>query len=91
MLVNDALAANIRSMRARKRLQQADVSDRVSALGYKWTRQTVSEIERCERRLLAEEVYALALVLETTIGSLMDMPGDVLFPNGHRVLNGTPG
>lgn len=89
MNINDALAANLRSMQARKRLQQSDVAERMSALGYSWRRQTVSQVMRGERRVLAEEVYALALTLETTVSSLIEMPDDAHFPNG-AALSGIP-
>ena len=88
MLISDALAANIRSMRARKRLGQADVSERMQALGFTvWRRQTVANVEQGKRRVTAEEVIALALIFGTTAGSLLDLSanGTVLFPCGQEV------
>jgi len=42
------------------------------ALGFQeWVRQTVSKVERGERRVTAEEACGLAYALETTIGRLM--------------------
>jgi transcriptional regulator with XRE-family HTH domain len=40
-------------------------------LGYTyWTRQTLSKVERGNRRVLADEIPGLALALETSIGRL---------------------
>ena len=70
--IRDELAANIRAARARKRLQQSDVVTGMHALGFtEWHRQTVSRVERGERRVLAEEICALATVLETSVAALM--------------------
>lgn len=68
----EVIAANIRATRARKRLLQADVVDRMRALGYTdWHRQTLGKVERGERRLTAEELPALAWSLETNISVLL--------------------
>lgn len=90
MHINDALAANFRSARARKQLYQADVSERMRALGYtSWRRQTVATVEKGERRLTAEEIFGLAFVFETSVMSLMDLSGNgaVLFPNDRDILS----
>jgi hypothetical protein len=50
-----------------------------------WHRQTISRVELGERRLVAEEVFALAVVLQTSIPRLMGYLGDekgVEFPTG---------
>lgn len=36
-----------------------------------WTRQTVSKVERGDRRVLADEIPGLAYALQTTISALM--------------------
>ena len=42
------------------------------ALGYTyWTRQTMSKVERGDRRVLAEEIPGLAYALMTSISALM--------------------
>lgn len=41
-------------------------------LGYKWKRQTVSELERGERRLLAEELIGIAMALKIPASRLLD-------------------
>ena len=49
------LAGNIAAARVRRRLQQSDLADRMRALGWKWVRQTVGEVENNNRRLTAED------------------------------------
>ena len=59
------------------------------ALGYgEWRYQTVGAIERGKRRIMAEEIMALAQVLETNAPALMSPAGDggdVRFPSGDRI------
>ena len=46
--------SNIRATRARKKLDQADVSERMRKLGYtSWHRQTLGKVDRGERKLAA--------------------------------------
>jgi transcriptional regulator with XRE-family HTH domain len=68
---SEILAANIRVARAYLHLSQASVARRMTALGYRWTRQTVSEVEANDRRVLAEEVFALGFVLQTPVPFLL--------------------
>jgi transcriptional regulator with XRE-family HTH domain len=82
------LAGNIAAARVRRRLQQSDLADRMRALGWKWVRQTVGEVEGNNRRLTAAELYGLAVALEVSIPQLMapsDPDGAVVFPNGHAI------
>jgi transcriptional regulator with XRE-family HTH domain len=73
----DALLENIRATRARKKLDQADISERMRKLGYEsWHRQTLGKVERGERRLAASEILGLALALETNIPVLLPGPPD---------------
>jgi 8-oxo-dGTP diphosphatase len=65
------LARNIASVRVRLRLQQSDLADRMRALGWKWVRQTVGEVENDRRRLTAEEILGVAISLETTMQRLL--------------------
>ena len=65
-IAREAIIDNVRAYRARRRLDQADVVMAMRALGYtNWHRQTMSKVERGERRLLAEEIIGLARVLAT--------------------------
>ena len=83
------LAANVRAARARAGLGQEMAAARMRALGYtEWRYQTVGAVERGKRRLTAEEVMALAQVLETNLVALMSPAGEdgeVRFPSGDRV------
>jgi hypothetical protein len=67
----EILAANIRVARARLHISQASVARRMAALGYRWTKQTVSEVEMNDRRVLAEEAFALGFVLQTPVPFLL--------------------
>src|ERR1700722_13919669 len=70
----EVLASNIRSARARLRIGQESLAARMRALGYDaWIRQTVGSTERDKnaRRPTAEEIFGLALALETTVQQLM--------------------
>lgn len=81
------LAANIRAARTRKGLGQESVAARMRALGHDaWIRQTVSSTEKARRRVTAEEIFALAWALETSISALMAATSDdktVDLPGGH--------
>ncbi len=91
------LTINLRVARAVADLSQADVGERMRALGFgSWLRQTMSTVEKGKRRVTAEEVAALALCLETTVPRLMIPRADtadqpVKFPSGiviqpHRII-----
>jgi len=90
---DDVLTANLRRIRAGKRLGQATVTGRMRALGFTaWHRQTVGKIERGERRVLAAEILGLALALETSVGVLMDPGPDderIDLPSGDAITAGS--
>ena len=68
----EVLARNIRSARSRIDIGQESVAARMQDLGYSaWVRQTVGSTERGRLRPTAEEIFALAIVLETTVQRLM--------------------
>lgn len=81
------LAANIRAARVRKSLDQAVVVDRMRALGFAaWHRQTMGKVERGERRVMAQEIFGLALAMEVSMPLLMTAAGQndvVELPNGQ--------
>ena len=83
------LAANVRAIRARKRLDRSAIADRMKALGHSnWYPATVGKVERGDRRLLAEELLTLAIVMDTTVGLLttvQDEDGPVELPSGLTV------
>jgi transcriptional regulator with XRE-family HTH domain len=73
----EILARNIRAARSRLDIGQDNVAARMRALGYDaWIRQTVSSTERGRRRPTAEEIFALAYVLHTSIQALMAPTAD---------------
>ncbi len=85
----DVLARNIRAARSRLGLSQADVVERMRALGFTaWHKPTLGNVERAQRRVQTEEILGLAACLETTTQRLM-MPlwedKWVQFPSGMAV------
>lgn len=89
MMYADVLAANFRAARARAGLDQETVAARMRALGFtEWRYQTAGVIEKGKRRITAEEIMALAWVLETSIHALMKPPdelGEVRFRSGDLI------
>jgi 8-oxo-dGTP diphosphatase len=85
----DVLARDFRAARAALDIGQADVAERMNALGFaEWRRQTVARVEQGKRRLTAEETFALSYALETSVARLMSPIEEdhwVAFPNGHVV------
>jgi transcriptional regulator with XRE-family HTH domain len=85
----DVVAANIRAARSRRGVAQAVVVERMRALGFtSWHRQTLGNVERGERRVTMEEIFCLALALETTIPALAtaaDQDEFVDLPNGQHL------
>jgi len=85
----DVLAKNVRAARARKRLEQEPVAARMRALGFSaWRRQTVARVEKSSRRLTAEEMFGLALALETSLTSLLEPVRDdglIGLPSGQTM------
>jgi transcriptional regulator with XRE-family HTH domain len=68
----EILAKNIRSRRARLGLGQESLADRMRRLGFtQWNRQIVGSTEKPTRRVTAEEIFGLALALETTMPRLL--------------------
>jgi transcriptional regulator with XRE-family HTH domain len=81
------IARNIRAARVRNELEQRNVVARMRAMGFgNWHRQTLSKIETGERRLLADELLALAYALDTSIEMLVtpaaDAKGYIQFGEG---------
>jgi transcriptional regulator with XRE-family HTH domain len=85
----DVLARNLAAARARARLSQATVGERMNKRGHTaWLRQTMSLVETGKRRVTGEELFALAYVLETSVARLMSPTEDdleVAFPSGEAV------
>lgn len=71
------LASNLRAGRAAANLSQADVGERMQALGFRaWLRSTVSLAEQGKRRVTAEELLGLALALGTSMVRLVTPPDE---------------
>lgn len=85
----DVLARDFRAARAALDIGQADVAERMNALGFtEWRRQTVARVEQGKRRISAEETFALAYALEVGVTRLMSPIEEdrwVAFPNGKVV------
>jgi hypothetical protein len=85
----DILAGNVAAERARTRLRQESLAERMRALGWKtWRKQTVSDIEVGKRAIQGDEMLGLALALQTTVPALMALPFDaaiVALPSGDLV------
>jgi 8-oxo-dGTP pyrophosphatase MutT (NUDIX family)/transcriptional regulator with XRE-family HTH domain len=70
------LPRNLRAARAAANLSQADVGERMQALGFRaWLRSTVSLAEQGKRRVTAEELLGLALAFGTSMVRLAE-PSD---------------
>ena len=84
--VAQVIAENIRGQRVRMGLKQWDVAKRMQALGFKWRYQTLSQVERGERSLGADELLGLTVALKTTAAVLFQaMTAAVTFPSGVTV------
>jgi len=82
-LIRAGIAANVRAWRARADLTSAVVAERMRELGFgTWLSQTVSVAEHGKRRITAEEIYGLAIALNTTTAALMDQHVAVRSPGG---------
>jgi hypothetical protein len=85
----EVLSANFRAARARIGLGQEMVAARMRALGFsEWRYQTVGVVESGKRKLSAEEVMALAWVLEISISALMrpaEEDAEVRFRSGDCI------
>lgn len=83
------LAGNIAAERARRRLNQTALAAEMTDLGFGWIRQTVTEVEKGTRRVTAEEVLGLAVVLEVPVDVLMfpspGGPPEVTLPGGQAI------
>lgn len=72
---SQVVAENMRQLRALRRMSQSHVADQMTRLGHNWAQKTVSAAETGERHLNVDELVSLALVLETSVPSLLDPVG----------------
>src|SRR5712691_201519 len=71
----DLVARNIAAERERRSLSQADLATRMSGLGFRWVRQTVTEAERPGgRKITVEELVGLSTALSVPVDVLLLPP-----------------
>jgi len=71
----DLVARNVAAERERRSLSQADLADRMSGLGFRWVRQTVTEAERPGgRKITVEELIGLSVALGVPVDVLILPP-----------------
>jgi transcriptional regulator with XRE-family HTH domain len=86
VLYRDLVARNIAAERERRSLSQADLAARMSGLGFRWVRQTVTEAERPGgRKITVEEVIGLSAALGVPVDVL------ILPPPGAPAVAAMPG
>jgi transcriptional regulator with XRE-family HTH domain len=73
--LSDVLADNVRAYRSLRRLSQGELARRMGDARHPWTRATVSDVERANRNVTTDELLALAMILSTPIGGLLDPAG----------------
>lgn len=85
----EVVGRNIAGARGRLRLRQSALAERMQNLGFSvWTQQTVARTEKATRRVTADEIFGLALCLETTIPALTTaagFDGYVELPDGRTL------
>jgi transcriptional regulator with XRE-family HTH domain len=69
------IAANIRYHRRVRDWSQTELTERMNALGYPWSRPTVSDVERANRDVTVDELAALAIALGESPLTLLDPLG----------------
>jgi transcriptional regulator with XRE-family HTH domain len=69
---SQVVAANIRSLRALRGLNQETLAEKMQHLKHGWSRATVSEVERGDRNVTVDELASLAVVLNVGPGELLD-------------------
>ncbi|HET9969829.1 MAG TPA: hypothetical protein VFQ68_16460 [Streptosporangiaceae bacterium] len=86
------IARNVRAARAAADLSQADLAERMRALGFtEWRRQTVGNTERGKRRLTCEEALGLMISTETSLEAILQPPRElqwqeIALPGGQVTL-----
>lgn len=80
---SDALAENVAAYRALRRITQGDLAARMTLLGHRMGRSTVSAIEGKHRGVNVDELFGLAISVGVTVGQLLDPTG----PDHSRALS----
>jgi transcriptional regulator with XRE-family HTH domain len=100
------VARRVAELRRRKDIKATELGERLTALGVKWDRFTVANLESGRRQnLTIPELFALAVALDVPFlalltphdgrvqivsGDAVDPVGFVAWADGTRALNGTP-
>ena len=69
-VVDEHAAVNIKRARERLGLSQADLAEKMAAIGWRFHPQTVHRIEAGQRKVFIGEAEALARILQTTVDRL---------------------
>ncbi len=73
MTAGEAVAEHVRDFRVLRRLSQVDLAERMKEAGLKtWSRQTVGEVERGNRKVTVDELTALGPALGVPCTRLLD-------------------
>jgi len=84
----EVLGANVLAARLIRGWSQDHLAERMAvALGIEWVQSSVSQIEAARRRVSAEELLALALVLDQSVAELVD-PGGLDGRSGQGMVVG---
>lgn len=73
MFPEDILAAQVRGLRASRRVSQQALADRMTYLGHSWSQSTVARVERAVRSVSIGELFCLALALQAPPTELLDL------------------
>jgi len=68
---NEITARNIATYRRWRGISQEELADRLIRLGHTSSRRSVSRLEAGEKQIDIDQVYAVALALETTVDKLI--------------------
>jgi transcriptional regulator with XRE-family HTH domain len=70
--IGQVVADNIRAHRLLRRLEQEYVAEQMRQLGHRWSRATVSQVERHRRPVSVDELLGLSIVLDVAMVKLTD-------------------
>jgi transcriptional regulator with XRE-family HTH domain len=70
--IGQVLADNLRGLRLLRRLEQEHIAEQMRRLGHRWSRATVSQVERYRRNVTVNELLGLSIVLEVPMLKLTD-------------------
>ena len=76
---DDILGTNCARLRRAAGLSQRELARDMSAVGFAWERDTISQIETARRRLGFDELAALAAYFELPPRALLSPPAELLF------------